>query len=155
MWGESENFMSKTDEKSSKRQKFRYWMVTGFDEEPQFDQFTMSCMRVGKEICPQTKSDHWHASIQFHGYVSQATVKQVFPKANLTIKKGNYTEFFAYSKKDGDFKDYGVLMHNNQGERTDLVELIEAVDAGKPLYELLREFPVFCSKSLNYVMLLF
>ena len=45
-------------------------------------------------------------------------------------------------------------MHNNQGERTDQVELIEAVDAGKPLYELLREFPVVCSKSLNYVKLL-
>jgi hypothetical protein len=34
-------------------------------------------------------------------------MKQVFPKENLSAKKGNYAVFFACSKKDGDFTDHG------------------------------------------------
>ncbi len=46
------------------------------------------------------------------------------------MKKGNKAEFFAYSKKEGDFTDYGIADHGNQGERCDFAELIESVDEG-------------------------
>jgi hypothetical protein len=48
--------MSKRDEKKESRVKTRYWMVTGFPEEPKFDKFTMTCMRVGREILSKTHS---------------------------------------------------------------------------------------------------
>ncbi len=37
-------------------------------------------------------------------------MKKVFPKENLRAKKGNYADFFACSKKDGDFTDHGELI---------------------------------------------
>jgi hypothetical protein len=55
-------------------------------------------------------------------------LKQCFPKDNLSCKKGNSSEFFAYSKKDGDYTDQGELSHNNQGDRADFDELIEVVN---------------------------
>jgi hypothetical protein len=90
--------------REDKRPKSRYWMLTGFDSEPSFDQFTMNAMRVGREICPTTKKEHYHACIQFVSEIRVTTIKQIFPKQNLQMKKGNKAEFFAYSKKDGDFK---------------------------------------------------
>jgi len=77
---------------------------TGFKDTPEFDKFTMNCMRVGLEICPQTQRDHYHASIQFICDIRQSTLKQCFPTENLNCKKGNYSEFFAYSKKEGRYQ---------------------------------------------------
>jgi hypothetical protein len=43
------------DETTTNRVKSKYWMVTGFTDEPEYDKFAMTCMRVGKEICPKTE----------------------------------------------------------------------------------------------------
>lgn len=142
------------DETTKNRVKSRYWLVTGFADEPQFDKFTMTCMRVGREICPETQRPHWHASIQFASEVRQSTLKQVFPKDNLQIRKGNYSEFFAYSKKDGDYIDHGEPSHNNQGERADFTELIDAVNEGDTLATLMVKFPKTVSRFMPYTKLL-
>lgn len=140
----------KRDETKLSRVKTRYWMITGFGEEPKFDKFTMTCMRIGREICPDTKRPHWHASVQFAADVRLSTLKQVMPKDNLQIRKGNYSEFFAYSKKDGDYTDYGEPSHNNQGERADFQELIDAIDEGETLSDLMRKFPKTVSRFMPY-----
>jgi hypothetical protein len=80
--GKNEISHSKTDEKALHLVKTRYWMVTGFAKEPEF---TMTCMRVGREICPETQRPHWHASIQFDSDVRLKTLKQCFPKENLSV----------------------------------------------------------------------
>ena len=140
--------------REDKRPKSRYWMLTGFAEEPSFDQFTMNAMRVGREICPTTKKQHYHACIQFVSEIRVTTLKQIFPKQNLGMKKGNKAEFFAYSKKDGDFTDYGIADHGNQGERNDFGELIEAVDEGDNLGTLMRKFPKVVARHMPYTKLL-
>lgn len=140
----------KRDESKLSRVKTRYWMATGFETEPPFDKFTMTCMRVGKEICPKTQRPHWHASIQFACDVRLSTLKQCFPKMHFDAKKGNYSEFFAYSKKDGEFIDHGEPSHNNQGERADFTELIDAVDEGETLSDLMRKFPKTVSRFMSY-----
>jgi len=128
------NFMPRDDT----RPKSRYWMLTGFDDEPSFDQFTMNAMRVGREICPTTKKEHYDACIQFTKIIRVTAIKQIFPKQNLLVNQCNRAEFFAYSKKDGDFTDYGIADHGNQGERTDLGELIASVDEGDNFDTLAR-----------------
>lgn len=136
--------------RDDKRPKSRYWMLTGFEEEPSFDQFTMNAMRVGREICPTTKKEHYHACIQFVSEIRVTTLKQIFPKANLEMKKGNKAEFFAYSKKDGDFTDHGIAEHGNQGERNDFAELIEAVDEGDSFPTLMLKFPKVVARHMPY-----
>ena len=54
VWGKVKILMSKTDEKTLHGVKTRYWIVTGFVNEPEFDKFTMTWMWVGREICPKT-----------------------------------------------------------------------------------------------------
>ena len=127
--------------REDKRPKSRYWILTGFDAEPAFDQFTMNAMRVRREICPTTQKEHYHACIQFASEIRVTTLKQIFPKQNLAMKKGNKAEFFAYSKKEDDFTDYGLVDHGNQGERNDFDELIEAVNGGYNLGTLMLKFP--------------
>lgn len=125
-------------------------MLTGFDAEPAFDAFTMNAMRVGREICPTTKKQHYHACIQFVSEIRVTTIKQIFPKQNLAMKKGNKAEFFAYSKKEGDYTDYGTPEHGNQGERNDFDELIEAVDAGDTFGALMLKFPKTVARHMPY-----
>lgn len=136
--------------REDKRPKSRYWILTGFASEPAFDQFTMNAMRVGREICPTTKREHWHASIQFTDEIRVTTLKQIFPKENLAMKKGNKAEFFAYSKKDGDFTDHGIVDHGNQGERNDFAELIEAVDSGENFASVMLKFPKVVARHMPY-----
>jgi hypothetical protein len=136
--------------REDKRPKSRYWMLTGFVVEPAFDQFTMSVMRVGKEICPKTKKEHWHACIQFVSEIRSTTIMQIFPKQHFDMKKGNKTEFFAYSKKEDEFTDYGIADHGSQGDRNDFQELIEAVDEGETLSDLMRKFPKTVSRFMPY-----
>lgn len=140
--------------REDKRPKSRYWILTGFASEPSFDQFTMNAMRVGREICPTTKREHWHASIQFTDEIRVTTLKQIFPKENLAMKKGNKAEFFAYSKKDGEFTDYGTVDHGNQGERNDFAELIESIDEGDDLGTVMRKFPKVVARHMPYTKLL-
>jgi hypothetical protein len=140
--------------REDKRQKCRYWMLTGFDSEPSFDQFTMSAMLVGREICPNTKKEHYHACIQFVSEIRVTTIKKIFPKQNLVMKKDNKAEFFAYSKKDGDFTDYGIADHGNQGERGDFTELIESVDEGDRMSVLMIKHPKVVARHMSYTKLL-
>ena len=142
--------MPSKDEKQLSRVKTRYWMETDFESSPPFDKFTMTCMRVGKEICPTTQRVHWHASIQFACDVRLKTLKECFPKMHFDARKGKYSEFFAYSKKDGEFIDYGEPSHSNQGERADFNELIEAIDEGEQLGDLMRKFPKTVSRFMPY-----
>ena len=136
--------------REDKRPKSRYWMLTGFNSEPSFDQFTMNVMRVGREICPTTKKQHYHACIQFVSEIRVTTLKQIFPKENLQMKKGNKAEFFGYSKNDDDFTDYGIAEHGNQGERNDFAELIESVDEGDSFGTLMRKYPKVVARHMPY-----
>ena len=70
------------------------------------------------------------------------------------MKKGNKAEFFAYSKKDVDFTDYGIADHGNQDERNDFGELIEAVDEGDNLGTLIRKFPKVVTRHMSYTKML-
>jgi hypothetical protein len=78
--GKNEISHSKTDEKVLHLVKNRYWMVTGFEKEPEF---TMTCMRVGREICPETQRPHLHSSIQCASIVDVKDVEAVFPQGKF------------------------------------------------------------------------
>ena len=140
--------------REDKRPKCRYWMLTGFEAEPVFDNFTMQAMRVGREICPTTNRDHYHACIQFVDEIRMTTIKNIFPKQNLGMKKGSRTEFFAYAKKEGDFTDYGMPDHGTQGERNDFAELIESVEEGVSFSNLMLKHPKIVARHMPYTKLL-
>jgi hypothetical protein len=81
-------------------------------------------------------------------------MKECFPKENLVVKKGNYSEFFLYSKKDGDYTDQGEPQHNNQGECTDFEELIDVVNEGETVVTLMIKFPKTVSRCMSHTKLL-
>jgi hypothetical protein len=54
--------MSKTDEKTLHGVKTRYWIVTVFANEPEFDKFTMTWMRVDRNL---SKNGSSHDEVSF------------------------------------------------------------------------------------------
>jgi hypothetical protein len=114
----------------------------------------MQAMRVGREICPTTNREHYHTCIQFVDEIRKTTLKQIFPKQNLGMKKGSRTEFFAYTKKEGEFTDYGMPDHGTQGERNDFGELIESVEEGVNFSDLMLKHPKIVARHMPYTKLL-
>ena len=152
-----EQILMPRDETTKNRVRSAFWMVTSFEENPpKFDNVTMHFMRVGREICPDTKTEHWHAAVQFRDMIRFNTVTNCFPKQNVGAEKGNHTQFYGYVMKDGEFIDSGTFVDSRQGDRNDLdlAEVLKAVEDGMSLYDIMRQHPAVACKSLNYVKLL-
>jgi len=132
-----------------------YWLITSFEvNPPHFDDWNMHAMRYGKEICPTTKTEHWHAAIQFKDYIRVKTVKNCFPKYNLQARKGNQVEFFAYCMKDGEYVSCGKPIESAQGERGDLADLLVTVDEGATFNSLMVTHAKTVWRYMPYTQLL-
>lgn len=97
---------------------------------------------IGEEICPKTKKKHWHAYVEFFKPKRIAGVKKLFKDLTIHCEKRRGTREQArdYCKKEQNYEEFGKWI-SGQGHRTDLEDIIEELQNGKKLSEVMMENP--------------
>lgn len=125
--------------------KSKYWMITtnNYTKIDYIDQlaYKSDYKVIGKEIGKKCGTPHTHMYIEFSAVKRFSTLKKKFPKANLQTRRGTSLEAANYCKKDGDYEEQGTLSEPNQGERTDLKIIRDAIMEGKRVDDIAMEDP--------------
>lgn len=89
-----------------KKIRGRKWFITIFDFNTKIQNFIESAKYWiwSKEICPETKRDHWHAFIEFENARTKYSLAKILGKGQIDKARGKLNECINYVKKDGDFK---------------------------------------------------
>lgn len=125
--------------------KNRIWCFTDFNMDMDWSAVAenekIKYICVGKELCPDTKKQHWQGFVYFFNQVaSLKNVKKLSPTAHWEMGKGTFAQNFDYCSKDGDFSEYGEKPLI-QGQRKDLERLKENILEGTCVDEIACEFP--------------
>jgi len=89
---------------------------------------------VGKDGTPHIQGYvYWHDAHTFRA------VKNTIPRAHLETANGTPKQNREYCAEDGDFYEFGVLPR--KGKRTDLDDLVEAIEKGASRTEIREQFP--------------
>jgi hypothetical protein len=82
---------------------------------------------------------HLQGYIELKGQYVLNTLKKYLPRAHIEARRGTPQEAAEYCKKDGDFIELGEM--TQQGERTDIQEMVQAIKEGASPYEVYERFP--------------
>lgn len=141
----------------------RRWCFTSYDEmPPQFIEDEMSYLCYEKEICPTTGRLHWQCYTEFKSRKRFETVLHHFKKrqydgykVHIECCDGTPSHNRTYCSKDyvagsliANFKEFGQIMKDPKpGRRTDIHYMVEMVQEGRTIGDILREVP----NSLRYI----
>lgn len=103
------------------------------------DQPICSYLIYGKEVGENKGTPHLQGYVEFTNDVKMKKLKFYFPRAHLERRLGTAKEAADYCKKDGDFTEYGEP--SNQGLRSDIIGLRQAIESGMSLHTVITEFP--------------
>jgi len=98
---------------------------------------------LGRELCPETKRLHIQGYLEFAQKCSQTLggIKKLLEDDTLHLESMTATRQAAmeYSKKDGEFVEFGKWIKGGQGTRSDLNDVSEMVLEGKSLQYIATE----------------
>lgn len=100
----------------ARRCAITFWSPPDFKEDSRIQYFIS-----GKEICPETKKQHYQSYIEFTKRLTLKVIKDIIcdNKANILKCKGSAKQNIAYCKKDGDiYREFGTP--KQQGKRNDI-----------------------------------
>lgn len=142
--GNTDTLAETPEKKEDKKFQSRNWCFTSFEKsEPVWDLGKATKYLIfGKEICPETKRQHWQGYVEFNNAKTISATQKALAigKAHVESRRGTPLEAANYCKKDGDFKEFGQI--SNQGERKDLKVVRDEIKAGKSVDEIVMEDPM-------------
>lgn len=100
----------------------------------------------GEEKSPSTGKIHWQSYIELYSPQRIAGIKKIYNDntVHAEIRRGTRIEAREYCKKDGKFTEHGKWI-KGQGHRTDLESVVQDLEDGKKLSEIMLEQPaLFC-----------
>lgn len=122
----------------------RNWCFTSFkmDLEPGFNDKFMKYLVYGREICPDTKREHWQGYVELKNGMTFSALKVAYgdnsvhlePRISTAEKAANYC------KKDGKFKEFGKI--SKQGERNDLKAVDDAIACGDNYVDISEKYGI-------------
>lgn len=130
----------------ARESEHRNWMFTSFKDEAPFFTSKMWYQIYQREICPTTKKEHWQGYVECSYPMTLQTIKNhLGDKAcHLEPRKGTQQQAIDYCSKDDTRKPGTKPITNgiskNQGSRSDLNSIVEAIESGATKKELLKEF---------------
>lgn len=103
----------------------------------------LSYIIVGKEVCPDTKKEHYQGYVECRASMRLARMKVLLgEKTHLEPRKGTQDQAIDYCKKDGDFTEFGIRQAR-QGKRNDLANLRDMIKEKKEDHEIVEEITSF------------
>lgn len=118
----------------------KYWCFTNYNLDIVYDEWNkMTYLCYGEEICPKTKKVHHQGYVEFSSNMRLSALKKIDPTIHWELRRGTQQEAIDYCKKDGKFVEMGERKVNNQGRRTDLHIVRDAIKNNKKDEEILEE----------------
>lgn len=122
-------------------QRSRAWCLTinnpTEDDELAVREIDAAYLIFGREIGAEAQVPHLQGYIRFAQPKTLTAMKELFPRAHLEKAKGNDQQNRDYCTKDGEiFREHGTL--SQQGKRTDLDRLADAIKGGERSRKVLR-----------------
>ncbi len=130
-------------------QRFRSICFTSYQNEITYDQEKVQYIVFQREICPDTKKEHWQGYCELKSQMRMKAIKKMFNDNTLHIedRKGSQEQAITYCKKD-DTRKSGEEPHEygepkKAGRRSDLItftknikelSLNEAIDISPDTY---------------------
>lgn len=130
--------------RSPKENKFRArkWFITIFAFDLKiannFESLKKSAINwgIGKEVCPETKRDHWHIYLEFKCQKVASVLINLLGKGNYQKARGKPVDCFNYFSKDGNYQT------NMKYKRKKPLKLItELFEWQKKIIELIKTEP--------------
>lgn len=126
-----------------RRNRSRGWTLTincrGEDWGPVPDFPSSAYSIAGRETAPTTGRKHWQCYVYYDDQVEFSSLKALHPTAHIEKARGSAAQNKAYCAKDGDFVETGSMPH--QGQRSDLVRMLEMFDGGAQPWVVKACFP--------------
>lgn len=124
----------------SRRFAFTSWQ----EVPPEYDESWIQYLLVGKETCPTSDRQHWQGYVETKSRLTQASCEKKLGGGDGTMRlrsaRADVDKNQVYCSKDGEWIEWGEPF--SPGERTDLVELVEAIWAGEiTVAEIMRQEP--------------
>lgn len=99
---------------------------------------------IGFETCPTTGKAHLQGYAEFVSPKRFKTIKKLWPTMHFEARIASAKCAAEYCKKTGQFKEFGTL--SQQGQRTDLIQAVELVQAGATIEEVALKEPLLYVK---------
>lgn len=138
--------------------KYRNWCFTAYSDSVEYDTKGIQFMVYQREVCPETKKEHWQGYVEFKGQKRMGEVKKVFNDntIHLEARYGTQKQAIDYcmksdSRKEG-CKPISYGKPKNQGNRSDLDSLWDAIESGMTQREILLEHQ---GKALKYINMIY
>lgn len=95
---------------------------------------------IGREVCPESKRDHWQGSVWFQNPRSLDSVRKELPGRHLEACRGTPEQNKKYCEKDGNLV-FEVGVPPQQGKRSDLEAAALLIQNGSTMKEIASSFP--------------
>ena len=113
----------------SENTRFRKCCFTQHDESEPLLTSKLGYLSYAKETCPTTGKTHCQGFAYATSRMSLVIWKKSFPGAYIEEMRSDFAVNEKYCSKEGQLIDHGV--RPRQGERSDLQELKDQLDAGR------------------------
>lgn len=112
--------------------KCKRWVFTSYavDSPPAFDAAVHEYLIIGRETCPTSNRKHLQCFVTFKNRTTLAGCKRFCPGAHFERARGTPEECASYSKKDGDFSEFGTLP-TVTGRATGFADLLAKAQRGE------------------------
>lgn len=128
----------------------RHYCITTFKKPVVKQTESIRYSIFGEEKCPSTGKIHWQGYVELFKPCRIAGLKKIYDDKTLhaEIRHGTREQARDYCKKDGKFEETGRWI-KGQGHRTDLESIVEDLQDGKKLSELIIEQPALYCQYRN------
>lgn len=140
--------------------KYRNWCFTSYNRmyKSDFDSDDMRYICWQEEICPSTGKKHWQGYVEFINQkrFNEAKIAMKDSTIHIEPRKGTQAQAIEYCKKkdgsqvDDTFVEYGKK--GEQGHRTDLDSIMEAIESGESAVNIFRNFKGNALRHVSQIM---
>lgn len=127
-----------TDVAGNTRRQRAYTFTKFGDEDLPFNDKQMKYMISGKEICPETKREHYQGYVYFHNAKTLGQVIKKYSGPHWEQARGSIEANIAYCSKDDKFREFGE--RPQRGKRTDIHAAVETL-LEEGMGELMEKHP--------------
>lgn len=128
----------------------RHYCITFWEKPCHNDNGKIRYAIYGKEVAPNTSKIHWQSYIELSTPMRISGIKKLYQDDTIHIeaRKGTREQARKYCTKDGCYEEFGKWI-TGQGHRTDLEGIVEQLQTGTKLSDVMLENPTLYCKYRN------